>query len=74
MQIFFWCIDRIVFSVWLIVMNCGVQRIDVDAKEIIHQVNKDWNKKPINSVGRVESGFLTLEGNDTMKDKDGKSW
>jgi hypothetical protein len=28
MRIFFWCLDRIVFGVWLIVMNCGVQRID----------------------------------------------
>jgi hypothetical protein len=28
MRIFFWCLDQIVFGVWLIVMNCGVQQID----------------------------------------------
>jgi hypothetical protein len=48
------------------------RNVDMDAREVIHSVTKDWNEKHINLNGRVESGFLTLEGNDTMKDKDGK--
>jgi hypothetical protein len=48
------------------------RNVDEDAQEIIHRVNKEWNEQHIDLNGRVESGFLTLEGNDTMKDKDGK--
>jgi hypothetical protein len=45
--------------------------ITSDAVEILHQVSKDWNKKHVDMDGRVENGFLTLQGMDKKK-KDGK--
>jgi hypothetical protein len=39
--------------------------------EILHRFSRDWNEQHVDRNGRVEKGFLTLEGMDT-KLKDGK--
>jgi hypothetical protein len=43
----------------------------VQAKEIQHRVQKDWNEEHVNDEGRKEIGFLTIQGNDTVME-DGK--
>jgi hypothetical protein len=43
----------------------------VQAKEILHRVQKDWYEEHVNDAGRKEIGFLTIHGNDTAME-DGK--
>jgi hypothetical protein len=43
----------------------------VQAKEILHRVQKDWYEEHVDSYGRKEIGFLTIQGNDTVME-DGK--
>jgi hypothetical protein len=43
----------------------------VQAKEILHRVQKDWYEEHVNDEGRKEIGFLTIQGNDTVME-DGK--
>jgi hypothetical protein len=43
----------------------------VQAKEILHGVQKDWYEEHVHDEGRKEIGFLTTQGNDTVME-DGK--
>jgi hypothetical protein len=43
----------------------------VEAREILHQVQKDWYEEHVDNNGRKEIGYLTIQGNDTVME-DGK--
>ena len=46
-----------------------MRNVSDEARVILHRVATDWNERHINVEGRVETGFLTLEGNDDKKDE-----
>jgi hypothetical protein len=41
--------------------------IDEEARELLHVVHKDWHKKYVDGKGRLESGYLSLQGHDDNK-------
>jgi hypothetical protein len=47
------------------------RNISVQAKEILHRVQKDWYEEHVANYGRKEISFLTIQGNDTVME-DGK--
>jgi hypothetical protein len=48
-----------------------LRNISVQAKEILHRVQKDWYEEHVDNNGRKEIGFLTIQGNDAIM-QDGK--
>lgn len=40
-----------------------------ETRVILHRVATDWNERHVNKEGRVETGFLTLVGNDDKKEE-----
>jgi hypothetical protein len=47
-----------------------LRNISVQAREILHRVQKDWYEEHADNYGRKEIGFLTIQGNDTIMEDD----